>query len=71
MLPTLETEFRVIEANHWLFQKATQELKLLRLLLRKERGERLTLKDRWKIQEIAKRYPDLAEEYKVVVNKSL
>ena len=57
----LARDFREIDAHHAVFTRQCQETKLLRILLRLERGEFVTLADRWLAGRIVEQYPEWAD----------
>lgn len=61
MSTTLQTEFRLIDINHQQRTEAAAEIKILKILLRKARGEKISLHDRWEITDLISRHPRLSE----------
>lgn len=64
MIPdSLRHEFRVIDAHHEVDTRLRLEIDLLRILLRKARGEPASVHDTWKVRDIVERYPEFGRLY--------
>ncbi len=66
----MSDEFRVIDAQHRVYQQMQAEIVLLRILLREAKG-RISLKDKWKVQDICEKYPQLASSYEIIISSML
>jgi hypothetical protein len=64
-MTTLTQEFRLIDARHEVDRMKTAHIEILRTLLREARGRRLTLKDKWRLWDLARQHPHLANLYDI------
>jgi hypothetical protein len=69
---TLNTEFAVIDAEHHIRTRMSDELALLRILLRQARGQQRTpVMDTFLVQQILQRHPDFSATYGVSIRSTL
>lgn len=59
----LQEDFRVIDAQQAVHQRLVAEVRLLRIELALARGQWVPLGDKWEVQTILDRYPDMAALY--------
>lgn len=64
-MESLKHGFAVIDAHHAVDRRKSKEIELLRILLRRARGEYTNVHDTWRIQDIVEEYPDFADHYNV------
>jgi hypothetical protein len=68
---TLDTEFAVIDAEHRIRTRMSDELVLLRILLRQARGKRVSILDKFQVQLIVERHPEFSKMYGVPIRRKL
>lgn len=68
---THEKEFQIIDAHHLMYRRMSKHINLLRMLLRQAEGGKLSLKDRWEMNDVLEEFPDLAELYDLPLPKRL
>lgn len=61
MSPELESEFRVIDANHQVHQRMRAEIEILRTRLRIARGEFVPVTEMFRLYDNLERYPEFRE----------
>lgn len=62
-MESLRHEFAVIQAQHSVDSRKSAEIELLRILLRRAKGEYTNVHDTWRIRDIVEKYPEFAEHY--------
>lgn len=62
MLKSLQSEFAEIDAHHAVYQKQRAQIRILTILLRLERKQRVSLREKWELRQLYERYPDLQED---------